>query len=222
MKVFVVHYSKLTERKTHMINQFKEKYIEDYEFVERFNKEDLKHEDYMKFGMNIKPSMVSVSLKTFWIYNEIASKYDSGLIFEDDVILCEGFVEKLNTYMKELPKDWDMVFIGDGLKFHIPQSEIVPSKHIYKKGHEPTSWGGLGCTRCVDSYIVSNKCAKKLTEYLSNRRFYKISLDIDHFLNFVAKTLVLNVYWAEPTIVTQGSESGLFTSSHDKKFYSFL
>ena len=109
-----------------------------------------------------------------------------------------------------------MVFLGDGCSLHIRNEEIVPSKHLYKKGHEPTSWGGAGCTRCVDSYIVSNKCAKKLMEHLNNMRFYKVDMHIDHYLNVMARNANLNVYWAEPTIVTQGSESGLFTSSHDK------
>ena len=43
MKVFVVHYSKLTERKQHMLNQFEQQGIKDYEFVEKFNKEELGH-----------------------------------------------------------------------------------------------------------------------------------------------------------------------------------
>ena len=216
MKVFVVHYSKLTERKQHMLNQFQQQGIKDYEFVEKFNKEDITPEEYSRFTEYIKPSMISVSLKTLWIYNQIAQKYRSALIFEDDVILSKGFNEKLDTYLKELPNDWDMVFLGDGCGLHIPKRQLVPFKRLYKKGHIETDWCGAGCTRCVDSYIVSNKCAKKLVDYFNNLGDNKIHTNIDNYLNIVAKNLDLNVYWAEPTIVTQGSESGLFKSSHDK------
>jgi len=216
MKVFVVHYSKLTERKQHMITQFMKKGITDYEFVENFNKEDITPEQYSRFTENIKPSMVSVSLKTFWIYNEIAQKYSSAIIFEDDIILSEGFTQKLDMYLKELPNDWDMVFIGDGCGLHIHKRQLIPFKRMYKKEHNISNWGGGGCTRCVDSYIVSNNCARKLVNYLNSIENQKIDKNIDHYLNDVARNLNLNVYWAEPTIVTQGSESGLFKSSHDK------
>jgi N-acyl-D-aspartate/D-glutamate deacylase len=36
----------------------------------------------------------------------------------------------------------------------------------------------------------------------------------DFFLNVLARWAKLNVYWVEPTIVTQGSMSGLFTQSY--------
>lgn len=43
---------------------------------------------------------------------------------------------------------------------------------------------------------------------------YKITLHIDLWLNVVARDNNFKVYWAEPTIVTQGSENGTFKSSH--------
>jgi hypothetical protein len=48
-----------------------------------------------------------------------------------------------------------------------------------------------------------------LCEYISNLK-YKIDTNIDWWLNIAARDNKLNVYWAEPTIVTQGSEGGLF------------
>lgn len=38
--------------------------------------------------------------------------YDEFIIFEDDVILCDGFVEKFKKYKSQLPDDWEYVFIG--------------------------------------------------------------------------------------------------------------
>jgi hypothetical protein len=36
----------------------------------------------------------------------------------------------------------------------------------------------------------------------------------DFWLNIAARDNNLEVYWAEPTIVTQGSQTGLFQTSH--------
>jgi glycosyl transferase family 25 len=90
---------------------------------------------------------------------------------------------------------------------------LIPNTYIYKKCLYPTKWGGNGAGRCTDSYVVNKKCAKKLCEYIQNLS-YKIQLPVDWWLNVAARDNTFNVYWSEPTIVTQGTQNGLFTSSH--------
>jgi GR25 family glycosyltransferase involved in LPS biosynthesis len=157
--------------------------------------------------------MLSLMLKHFWVYKEILEKYDYALILEDDAILSDNFSKKLDLYMKQLPEDYDMLFIGDGCNFHIESHRIVNNKYIYEKCLYPTSWGGDGASRCSDSYIISKKCCNKLCEYLNNLN-YKINLNSDWWLNIAARDNNFKVFWAEPTIVTQGTENGLFNSSH--------
>ena len=43
-------------------------------------------------------SQIAISLSHFYAYKQISDKYDNGLIFEDDVILCDNFIDKLNRY----------------------------------------------------------------------------------------------------------------------------
>ena len=147
------------------------------------------------------------------VFGIIANSYDQALILEDDAILCDNFLNKFNDYVKQVPADYDMVFIGDGCGLHIEKNLIKADKYIYKKCLYPTVWGGEGATRCTDSYIISKKCAKILCEYISNLK-YKIDTNIDWWLNIAARDNNLNVYWAEPTIVTQGSECGLFAPTY--------
>jgi GR25 family glycosyltransferase involved in LPS biosynthesis len=213
MKIFVIHYSKLIERKKHIINQFEKQNITDYEFIEKYDKEHLEETHKTLFVPHYKESMMSFMNKTFYIYKEIAEKYDTALIIEDDVIFSNNFSEILNAYMSQLPENYDMLFIGDGCNLHIQPHELVPYQNIYKKELYPTEWGGDGATRCTDSYIVSKKCAIKLCEYIQNLN-YKIHLPGDWWLNVAARDNKFRVYWAEPTIVTQGTQNGLFTSSH--------
>ncbi len=213
MRIFVLHYSKLIERKKSIITQFKRHNITDYEFIEKFNKEDLTLDDKKLFSDNAKESMISLMNKHFYAY-KLATEYDThSLILEDDVILEDNFIEKLNTYIAQLPADYDMLFIGDGCGFHIQSHLLVPGKYIYEKCLYPTRWGGNGASRCSDSYLISNKCAKKLCKYIDGLNV-RIGLHSDWWLNVAARENNLKVYWAEPTIVTQGSENGTFDSAH--------
>jgi len=204
MKIFVLHYSKLVDRKRFIMDQFEKQNITDYEFIEQHNKEELVNKHLFK---ELSDSKISLIMKHFHVYRQ-AIHHDISLIFEDDVILADNFNETLQKYMSQLPKDFDMLFIGDGCNLHIPS---VPNKNIYEKGLYPTKWGGNGASRCSDSYIISNKCALKLCSYIS--KMTSMKLPIDWWINEAARDMKLKVYWAEPTIVTQGSLNGFFESS---------
>ena len=212
MRIFVTHYKKLIDRKLFILAQFKKHNITDYEFIE-IERDDLSNPNISMFHKNYKNCLMSMLLKHFYVYKEISDKYDNGLILEDDVILINNFTEILHKYMDQLPKNYDMLFIGDGCNLHIEKNKLIPNQNIYEKCLYPTRWGGNGASRCGDSYIISKKCANKLCEYINNLN-YKIELPGDWWLNVAARDNNFKVYWAEPTIVTQGSQNGLFKTSH--------
>ena len=101
-----------------------------------------------------------------------------------------------------MPIHYDMLYLGDCCNFHIPKHRLIPNCNIYRENG----------TKCTDSYIVSNKCASAICQYTNNIS-YKIFDPIDHWLNVVIRDCKLNVYWCEPTIVTQGSGNGTYKSS---------
>ena len=211
-----MHYKKLIDRKPHIIEHFTKHNITDYEFIETYDKDELTEEQSSLFDINVTNSMRSLMTKMFYVYKEIADKYDSALILEDDVILSNSFTAILNKYVTQLPENYDMLFIGDGCKLHMPRQLLRSNKHVYAKCLYPTSWGGDGASRCTDSYIVNKKCAIKLCEYIEpiKKGNYKINLPSDWWLNVAARDNKFNVFWAEPTIVTQGTQNGLFNTSH--------
>ena len=141
-----------------------------------------------------------------YAYQQISlNNYEYNLILEDDVILCRGFLNKLKSYIKQIPPDFDSVFIGDGCDFeahHVKDSNIIKNKNIYICDSESKC-------KCTDSYMISSKCAKKLIDYYNTSSM--INEPIDHFLNKPFKSL--DVYWAEPTLIKQGTIVGLFNSS---------
>ena len=212
MKIFVLHYSKLVERKKHILEQFNKQGIVDYEFIEKYDKDEISDNESDLFDTNYNKSRMSLFLKHNYVHKIIAEKYECALILEDDVILSDNFINIFNKYITELPEDYDFLFIGDGCNLHIEKHNLIPNKYIYEKGLYPTSWGGDGAAKCTDSMLVNKKCAIKLCEYINNLS-YKINLPIDWWLSEAIRDNNFKVYWAEPTIVTQGSQNGLFKSS---------
>ena len=215
MKIFVLHYSKLTHRKNHIIHELKNHGIHDFEFIENFDKDEITDDQCPEFHRNYienKRSELSLHLKHFYVYRLMMTEnIEEALIFEDDVILSDGFMKKLTEYTTQLPSDYDMLFIGDGCRLHIPEDRLVPNQYVYEKSVEVTSYGA-GATRCTDSYIIHNRCATKLCNYISTLT-NTIDAPIDYWLNDAAMNTKLKVYWGEPTIVTQGSQSGMFSRS---------
>ena len=211
MKTYIVHYDKLTERKKFMDYQLQLNNLH-YEYVSNYGKDKLTMLDKNKFR-NISDSEISVCLHHIECFKKIANSNDDyALIFEDDVILCNNFKKILEGYLSSLPSSWDMLFIGDGCGLHIPKEQIKQNKNIYTKDNYPSTSGGLGATRCLDSYLITKKCAQKIIEKISQPN-YTILCPADHWLNHVIRNNNFIVYWSEPTIVTQGSEKKVFSSS---------
>ncbi len=221
MKIFVIHYKKLVERKALISSQLEANGVQ-AEFIEQYERGNLREEDlgifdrrkkYVFFGPSMPNVQMAITLSHLYACQQIANSHPFGIILEDDARFDEKLVANIAACMAQLPKDWDMLFVGDGCKLHIPASEITPGQKVYLKSREATSWGGDGATRCTDSYVITGSCAAKIVEY-SRREDRKIGLPVDWWLNQAIRDLGLNVYWAEPTFVTQGTQSGLYDTSY--------
>ena len=197
MKIFVIHYKKLIERKKHILEQFEKHNITEYEIID-MDRDELDGYDLTKFE-NLPNSYMAIGLSHLYAYNEIKNNYDEALILEDDVIFCDDFMTVFNNYLKQLPKDYDMCFYGSCFHLHIEPHNLIPNKNIYEKSLEN------GSTRTIHCYMVSKKCAIKVCDYFDNIK-YKINMATDMWLNIVARDINLKMYWAEPTISMQGSD----------------
>ena len=216
LKIYIIHYTPLKERKYFQLEQLDKLALKNNVFIEKYDKENLKIEDLIKFDKKkIKLSNISLIRKHIYAMELIQkSNFKYNLVLEDDAILDKDFVSKLTRGLKQLPDDYDMLFLGDGCNLHIESSKIKADEFIYKKCREPTNWGGNGGTRCTDSIIISQKCATKICNLYESIKINNINLPIDWWLNQVIRDLKLEIYWMEPTIVTQGSVTGKYCSSH--------
>ena len=209
IKIFVLHYTKLADRKASILKQFQEQGITNFEFIELYDKDSLTPTQLQKFESNLKLSEISLFLKHIYVYHQIASKYDEALILEDDAILAPNFLPTLNAYRQQLPSNYNLLFIGNGCGLHVPKELQKPGQNIYERGVDPVPWGGNGASKCTDSYMINKGCARQFTEHFTVGE-KKTPYQIDHWINETARLLKSKVFWAEPTIVTQGSENQTF------------
>jgi GR25 family glycosyltransferase involved in LPS biosynthesis/tetratricopeptide (TPR) repeat protein len=208
-KIYVVHYKKLTERKQHLLSQFSAVGVRNFEFIS-LDRDDLDL-DLSLFEDNYSKTQIAISLSHMKAYKDIAmNNLAYGVILEDDVLLCPYFLSKLNNYMKQVPHDYDAVFLGEGcgINEHRVQPErILPNQNVYLMEQ-------FNKTKCTDSYVISLQCAKNIVEYLTKME-YKINEPVDWWLNKPLREIPdTDVYWCEPPLTKQGTITGLFQSSY--------
>jgi GR25 family glycosyltransferase involved in LPS biosynthesis len=198
-KIFICHWDKLADRKEELIKVLSEENIFDYEFVCDYDKETWSEEkiksDFPKifevvegYGRKLKPSEISLSLKHVKIIREVAEKYEYALVFEDDVILCDNFVEEFSQSYNQLPDDWDIAWVGTCCGLHVSTSE---GKRVYR----------VNGSRCTHAYVISNSGAKKV---LSELKYCNTGSDF--FFNLLIEKFNLNNYWFEPALAIQSPE----------------
>lgn len=216
-KVYVIHYTKLEDRRKKIMEQFSN--ISNLEFINDYDKDDLNAEILEKFYYpsptewvkkvsplwnpeihrfrNLNLPEISCTIKHILAIKRISENGD-GFIIEDDLLLKENFVEEFNLMISDLPDDWDLVIVGAGCNLH--SDNITKDKRLYKAKNP--------ATRCLDSYLISQKAAKKIMDTI-----IPFQLVSDWELAYHIYLHNLNTYWLEPSPCFQGSESGEYKST---------
>ncbi len=202
-RTYMIHYSPLTERKKRILEHIP--FLLQWEESEPLHALCTTDEEtwnnkvipYSPFRQ-LTTGDISVMHKNIAIWHDIVvNRYEKCLIFEDDVILVHDFEYSFNRLISDTPKDWDFIFIGSGCGLRIPQDKLRYQQSVYKVDH-PAS-------KCGDSYCITLKAAEKIVSTI-----IPFTFPIDFELNYQMKLHNMNVYWWEPPLVTQGSETGLY------------
>lgn len=209
MHIFIIHYTPLVERKQFILEQLTKHNITDYEFVEVYDRGQIPPELDQLFVPELGKGVVSLACKHLYVYQQIVNKYECALILEDDAILCDNFMFNLSVYLNQLPATFDAFFIGRGINLYVPEDHRVSGKYVYLKSNEKDHWGVQGSSRCTESYIITKRASKKICD----TKMQHIDLPIDFILNDMFRLYDMEVYWAEPALVQQGTVWGIFPST---------
>ena len=104
------------------------------------------------------PGVIGCWLSHCLLWKDILNKYSNSdekvfLIFEDDAKLCCNFIKQYDFYMKYVPNDWDMVWLG-----HTKLKGTYINRYVLK----PTNNPGYGYNSQTHCYIIKKSSIEKL------------------------------------------------------------
>lgn len=134
--------------------------------------------------------------------NIINNNEDYALILEDDIIFENNFIEKLKIIKKELPNNYDILFLGGtricGKKY---------SKHLLKQKQI-----NKDCNAGAFAYLITKNCCKKILKRIYQDGIYKM---YDHQIRDYF--IDLNIFYTNPMLVNHNYE---FESDRANKKYN--
>jgi GR25 family glycosyltransferase involved in LPS biosynthesis len=150
----------------------------------------------------LDPGEIGCFLSHLRVFNEIRREnLPYAVIFEDDAIFCDNFLEKYSKLMEELPSDTDILYIGGRFEsgFKMRDYKRV-SDNIVKHRIENNTILGLSSEtdRTTHAYIVSNAFVTRFTG-----EFYKTlshCQPIDSYLLAFSKLQRFTIYNSYPLL----------------------
>lgn len=100
-------------------------------------------------------------------------------------------------------KDILISFEDSRLRF-VPRSNRIPGKYLYKGDRD----------RMAGAYYISKGAAQQVMDYVEQ---HKCDIPVDLLHGLLIREIDFPYYWCQPTIATQGSFSGKFSSSLSSK-----
>lgn len=225
--IYVMHYTKLTERKKMMLEQLDQTKLSEQipvTWVEEFDRENITQDD-LKIGYLHNPNILPRPMSLAEIANGFAHLHildqvgegDIILVLEDDTIFKENFIQNLTAIITELPSDWEFVCLG-GPTVHVtcpaetlPGSTRLDVNPEMLKIHKPTSPGP--CT--ASCFLVNYTGARKILDCGYAR---PLSVPIDELIWMAGRLLDIKMYWCQPWISYEGSKGGPFSTSLERGF----
>lgn len=217
----IIHYPKLTERKTYLESVCKNiiwssktskdnitEEIIDLYYTEDPNLWNERTQNLYKEAIpyrKMKEGDLSCSINHIEAWEDFYQNDNNtlGLFFEDDIILCENFYSMLDN-MLEVSPAFDAMFIGGGFPHTVAptlSSEKIGGFEFILKDHPATN--------CLCSYVLTKQTAKNMVDYLKNS---KTVLPIDFEVNYMFKKFNTKVLHIMPMLCVEGSAVGMYKS----------
>ncbi len=202
-EIKIIHYTPLVERKKYLTDWFKAHDIVNFSFKGDCDREILTEHRIKKWATEkaqkrLDSGTMAVNIAWWETLSEIAEK-NLVLIVEDDAIFCDDFVAMFDSALKNLPVDFEIGWLADGFGFHIHEQFVKRGQWWYKSPN---------ANRTTCAVLIKGSAAKKILE--THPKFDAI---VDSHLTEICETCKLATYWLEPSLVTQGTQRGIYGSA---------
>ena len=215
LSIYIIHYTKLTERKRIQCQQLK-MFSGNIHFITKFDPENISHAQY---EMLIKDKGCSLNKLSSHLKHLSAlrlikkNEKNYSLILEDDIYFSKDFFINLELYIKEAAKHkYDIIFLNDMCNLHHPACKQYDNHFIYEKKSNEKS-----VIRGRSAFIIHPNALGNL----SNRQFFPIKGNGSQNLNDFVVEHKLKVGWVEPTICIELSEYMIDKSYNHNKYTTF-
>lgn len=213
MKTLVIHPDRLKERGEHVDRMLRHIGL-DYEFVNEGN--DMAQvavylEKYLQNGQEEMVRKVPRSLCTishFLAYERIVTEgFKGALVLEDDILLHKDFKSQFDLSIKEYSKSYQdqkiIISYEDSPLWFVPRSQRQKGRMLYPGYRD----------RLSGAYFINNHAAQAILDHLQAKKCDR-AIDLYHYQLIEEK--VIDYLWCHPTLATQGTATGAFSSSLSK------
>jgi len=238
-KVFVITLRRATDRHAHIEQELQGLQYELFfgHDKQEFSVEDLQQQGiynealarrHHRYGKSMPAGMIGCSWSHAEVYKAIIKEgYQRVLILEDDVVIDKTAVSIWPAVAKELPKDWELLYLG------FAEKETVPAFAFLKKAvyHAQRLFGGLTYSHAT----IRNLYPKKIGRYLSQAGYHDcthaydltlagaekllalqtpISFFPDNLLAYAATNEIVRAYIIQPKLINQQYQVGTTSVSY--------
>ena len=212
-KIFVISPKEMAERREETKIHLREVGLEPVFFSGIFGKDmkvrSLYNDSILPFPLTL--SRVALGLNHWFLWQHVLlAEIPSAIIFEDDVLLPEDFIQFFHRTMSETPSDWDMIYMSL-LYPERMMDERIGVTHIggrvwkHVRANTPD-----GACDGLHAYMISLRGMKKLAKVR-----WRLDDHFDRWISFHVLPL-LNVYIWYPSPIQQrpsGEEAGIWKST---------
>ncbi len=197
-EIYTINLKESTQRLDYITQQFKNADLRFNRF-EAVNGNKIDIPELYKTGIVsakwLKNGQIGVAMShiKLWKHIKATCPTDYAIIFEDDVKIPKDFRKKIINIQKELPSDWDMLFLGGTSVVGHKYSDnlvVAPTKCKTKNQYSTGMF----------AYMINKKCIDKLLEYAT-----PLITAIDNQIKDKAIG-ELKVFSSNPAIVTHNYE----------------
>lgn len=206
-KCYVLHVKKgYEDREKSIIDQFSRIGIP-FEWVLDHDREEITPDLLAKYQYkgDMTLAEISCSLKHIRAWELIAQgNAPGGIVFEDDCLID---IDKFQTICRNFLREYHAncpgcgyVSLGSGSTLYVPWTKKQKNKLLYLAEY----------TRTADAYWINLETAVKMVQWIKGNG---IDRPADHLIDRITIDLNIPIFWLAPTLVDQGSHTGVFRSS---------